>query len=131
NVGGLSARRIKDFAGGGIDTDPAGNAVSDPVRGQHLMGEIFTEENRQCACPGQKGNTLRSLFRIDNKLAAVPRLPLGIEIKNNGNDANTLPFKSIEMTFIKTATAITGIMALKLKQAEKEPAVERQPQLLH
>ena len=94
------------------------------------MLELLAEEDRQGAqrraYPERPGV---DFFRVEHQFAAVPRLPVGVEVGHQRDNTVGLALEGIEVSAVKPARRVMGEVAFEGEQAEEQPAVEIRAQL--
>ena len=97
------------------------------------MPEVTGHETHQRAharLDQDEGSCFVSRCRPQLQLTAIARLPAGIQIENRRHDAVAGASMTIQMRLVEGSFRIDGKVAFILKQAEKEPLVQGQPQQL-
>src|ERR1044071_838464 len=90
------------FAGGARATaEPTSDAVARFGGRQHLVGELLAEKEDHRSASGKNAcDRLGRVLPVQQQLAAVGKVPLGVEVDHRGEQSVFLARQAIEMLLV-------------------------------
>src|SRR5690606_8843776 len=109
--------------------EPADQTGPETAGRQHLVEDTVAHEHRQGAGAGR--HIHGALRQMQAQLAAIPRLPLTVEVEHHRHGAQGVVLEPVQMPAVTGPRRVQRVMGLVIVQTQQQGAVEDQPQSGH